>query len=147
MLLPVASQGLTSSVQLGPSFDEQPTTSSQNGAAEGIETVALASEVPWLSHFPPCTQPFALLTQAKLSKSDTHLWVTSTQQNACLLVQRCPATVQAGQDYTALRDHLQAGEFQKADDETRALLIKLAGPDAETRGWVYFTEVCLIMDL
>ena len=66
LLLPVASQGsgLTSSVQLGPSFDEQPTNSSQNGAAEGIETVELASEVPCLSHFPPCTQQFALHVQA-----------------------------------------------------------------------------------
>lgn len=49
--------------------------------------------------------------------------------------------LQAGEDYTILRDHLQAGEFQKADDETRALLIRLAGPDAVKRGWVYFTEV------
>lgn len=49
--------------------------------------------------------------------------------------------MQAEQDYTRLRDALQVGEFQKADDETRALLIKLAGPEAEKRGWVYFTEV------
>jgi hypothetical protein len=29
----------------------------------------------------------------------------------------------------------------QADDETRALLIKMAGPGAVARGWVYFTEV------
>ena len=45
-------------------------------------------------------------------------------------------------DYTHLRDLLAAGNFQKADDETRILLIKLAGPGAVERKWVYFTEVC-----
>ena len=67
MLLPVASQGsgLTSSVQLGPSFDEQPTNSSQNGAAEGIETVALASEVPCSFSLSTYIQHFALHIQAK----------------------------------------------------------------------------------
>ncbi len=40
-----------------------------------------------------------------------------------------------------LLQHLKSGEFEKADDETRALLIRLAGPDAVKRGWVYFTEV------
>lgn len=44
-------------------------------------------------------------------------------------------------DYTKLRDLLAEGKFQDADDETRALLIKLAGPGAIDRKWVYFTEV------
>ncbi len=48
---------------------------------------------------------------------------------------------QVGMDYTALRDHLKAKDFRKADDETRALLIRLAGEQAVKRGWVYFTEV------
>lgn len=47
-------------------------------------------------------------------------------------------------DYTLLRDCLQKGEFQKADDETRALLIRLAGEDAVKRGWVYWSEVKFI---
>jgi hypothetical protein len=46
-------------------------------------------------------------------------------------------------DYTALRDYLAAGEFRKAEDETRALLIRLAGEGAVKRGWVFFSEVCL----
>lgn len=49
--------------------------------------------------------------------------------------------LQAGLDYTQLRDLLSEGKFQDADDETRALLIKLAGPGAVDRKWVYFTEV------
>jgi hypothetical protein len=40
-----------------------------------------------------------------------------------------------------LRDHLKAGEWRQAEDETRALLIKVAGPDAIKRNWVYFSEV------
>ena len=44
-------------------------------------------------------------------------------------------------DYTKLRDLLAEQKFEEADDETRALLIKLAGPGAVDRKWVYFTEV------
>jgi len=48
---------------------------------------------------------------------------------------------EAGVDYQPLRDALEAGDFQTADDITRALLIQLAGEGAQERGWVYFTEV------
>ena len=34
---------------------------------------------------------------------------------------------------------MAAGDFQKADDITRAALIQLAGPGAVKRNWVYFT--------
>ena len=47
-------------------------------------------------------------------------------------------------DYSPLRDALQQGNFQEADDITRANLIRLAGPDAEKKGWVYFSEVKFI---
>ncbi len=49
-------------------------------------------------------------------------------------------------DYAPLRDALKAGEYEKADDITRALLIELAGEEAQQRGWVYFTEVKFIAD-
>jgi hypothetical protein len=38
--------------------------------------------------------------------------------------------LQLGLDYSALRDYLAAGDVRKADDETRALLIKMAGQGA-----------------
>ena len=44
-------------------------------------------------------------------------------------------------DYSLLRDLLAAGEWEKADDETRLKLIEMAGEEAVIRGWVYFTEV------
>ncbi|KAF5843843.1 hypothetical protein DUNSADRAFT_5080, partial [Dunaliella salina] len=53
-----------------------------------------------------------------------------------------PLESEVSMDYTALRDFLKAGDWRKAEDETRALLIRLAGEDALKRGWVYFTEVC-----
>lgn len=40
-----------------------------------------------------------------------------------------------------LKEHLSQGAFQKADDETRAKLIQLAGKEASKRNWVYFSEV------
>lgn len=49
---------------------------------------------------------------------------------------------QAGLDYSQLKGLLADGDFQAADDETRDLLIRLAGPEAVKRKWVYFTEVC-----
>lgn len=52
--------------------------------------------------------------------------------------------MQTGADYTALREHLAAGRFQKADDETRTKLIQVAGKDAVKRNWVYFSEVQFI---
>ncbi|KAF8060519.1 Ycf53-like protein [Scenedesmus sp. PABB004] len=52
-----------------------------------------------------------------------------------------PLNSELGLDYAPLRDYLAAGDVRKADDETRALLIKMAGPGAVQRGWVYFTEV------
>jgi hypothetical protein len=47
----------------------------------------------------------------------------------------------AGFSYELLRDLLAAGEWEKADDETRLKLIQLAGEEAVLRDWVYFTEV------
>jgi hypothetical protein len=48
---------------------------------------------------------------------------------------------QMGIDYKPLEEALKSGEFRAADDMTRALLITLAGEDAEAREYVYFTEV------
>ena len=48
---------------------------------------------------------------------------------------------QMGVDYAPLKALLEAGEWEKADDEHRRLMCVLAGEDAEDREWVYFTEV------
>eukprot|EP01025_Chloroclados_australasicus_P028761 TRINITY_DN2849_c0_g1_i1.p1 TRINITY_DN2849_c0_g1~~TRINITY_DN2849_c0_g1_i1.p1 ORF type:complete len:259 (-),score=18.24 TRINITY_DN2849_c0_g1_i1:218-970(-) len=46
-----------------------------------------------------------------------------------------------GIDYSQLKQYLLDEDFQKADDETRAKLIEIAGEGAKGRGWVYFSEV------
>jgi hypothetical protein len=51
------------------------------------------------------------------------------------------ATLQMGVDYEPFRALLEAGEWEKADDEHRRLMCVLAGEEAEDREWVYFTEV------
>merc|ERR1712224_887507 len=69
-------------------------------------------------------------TKAKESKADEAKDVTEVELKSEL-----------GLDYGLLRDLLAAGEWEKADDETRLKLIQMAGEDAVLRGWVYFTEV------
>ncbi len=44
-------------------------------------------------------------------------------------------------DYAPLQRHLILQEFEQADRITSALLRRLAGPDAEKRGYVYYSEV------
>ena len=46
-----------------------------------------------------------------------------------------------GVDYAPFQALLEAGEWEKADDEHRRLMCVLAGEEAEDREWVYFTEV------
>lgn len=42
--------------------------------------------------------------------------------------------------FQRLNDLLASGEWEEADNETRAMLIKIAGEGAIKRKWVYFTE-------
>lgn len=44
-------------------------------------------------------------------------------------------------DYSKLRDLLKEGKWREAEDETRAKLIEAAGPAAQKRNWVYWSEV------
>jgi hypothetical protein len=57
------------------------------------------------------------------------------------------ASSAAGLDYTPLQSHLLRQEFEEADRLTSAHLRQLAGPEAERRGYVYFSEVAAIPGL
>jgi hypothetical protein len=46
-----------------------------------------------------------------------------------------------GVDYAPLQNLLKEGKWREAEDETRAKLIEAAGPGAQQRGWVYWSEV------
>lgn len=56
------------------------------------------------------------------------------------------AGAQVDYDWKPLKEHLKAGDFQKADDETRAALIQLAGEEARTQRFVYWTQVLSTSD-
>ena len=111
-----SSSGLTSSVSMGPAVERSTgqQSASQNGAAAALEDLSLDTEV--------CSVYKLGGLLGRLGRSPG-------------------AGMQSGVDYSKLRDLLAARNFREADDETRALLITLAGPEAEKRNWVYFTEV------
>ncbi|KAJ0977164.1 hypothetical protein J5N97_012638 [Dioscorea zingiberensis] len=46
--------------------------------------------------------------------------------------------------FDTLAEHLAAANFRQADEETRRLLIELAGEAAQKRGYVFFSEVQFI---
>ncbi|GAB2300059.1 hypothetical protein Dimus_034101 [Dionaea muscipula] len=46
--------------------------------------------------------------------------------------------------FTALQHHLSTQNFREADEETRRLLLHLAGEPAKKRGYVFFSEVQFI---
>lgn len=56
-----------------------------------------------------------------------------------------PSTSQAV-SFDLLRDHLSTKNFRQADEETRRLLIVLAGEAAQKRGYVFFSEVQFISE-
>ena len=111
----------TSSGLLGPSTQSQRKSSSPEPAGD-VGGVELASEVP---------------VPAAHKRAPLHTMHVLTWSVLC----------QVDMDYTSLRDALQQGDFQQADDLTRAALITLAGPDAEKRNWVYFSEVKFISNI
>eukprot|EP00884_Botryococcus_braunii_P020067 jgi/Botrbrau1/6744/Bobra.0324s0029.1 len=49
-----------------------------------------------------------------------------------------------GYDWQPLKTFLKEKDFQKADDETRAALIQLAGEEAQSQRYVYWTQVKFI---
>ncbi|KAK7262582.1 hypothetical protein RJT34_30156 [Clitoria ternatea] len=57
-----------------------------------------------------------------------------------------PPTTSQTISYDLLRHHLSSGDFQLADEETRRLLIVLAGEAAQKRGYVFFSEVQFISE-
>ena len=120
----------TSSGLLGPSTQTQRKSSSPEPAGD-VGGVELASEV-----LVPAVHTCAPLQPAPFAHKGAPLHTMHVLTTSMLC--------QADMDYTSLRDALQQGDFQQADDLTRAALITLAGPDAEKRNWVYFSEVKFI---
>ncbi|WOL11270.1 hypothetical protein Cni_G20032 [Canna indica] len=54
------------------------------------------------------------------------------------------AAATSSSPFDALASHLSSSDFREADEETRRLLIELAGEAAQKRGYVFFSEVQFI---
>lgn len=61
-------------------------------------------------------------------------------------IQAASLVSDADVDYAPLVEHLRRGDFSQADQFTRDNLIRLAGPEATKRGYVYFTEAKRLPD-
>lgn len=57
-----------------------------------------------------------------------------------------PSSTSQTSSFELLQQHLSAKNFQEADEETRRLLIVLAGEAAQKRGYVFFSEVQFISE-
>lgn len=68
-----------------------------------------------------------------VSPSPAELWPRKAIAESCLLSE-------LDVDYAPLMEALRRGDFKQADQFTRDNLIRLAGPGALKRGFVYFTE-------
>ncbi|GFR44326.1 hypothetical protein Agub_g5539 [Astrephomene gubernaculifera] len=125
-------QHMQSSICLRPLSSQRPFVQSHTPPAQFVRSSAKvsASKLDGLSLFGSSTS--SLLGGAPVVEKKVPV------KDAVMAVQ---LQSEAGMDYTDLRNSLAEGDFRKADDETRALLIKLAGEGAKKRDWVYFTEV------
>ncbi|WVZ19204.1 hypothetical protein V8G54_006526 [Vigna mungo] len=100
-----------------------------------------------LSLTPPPTslflKPFTLtltLSHHTLSTNSHITFFSLSQTTPC----SSSSTSQTGLSFDLLRHHLSSKNFQQADEETRRLLIVIAGEAALKRGYVFFSEVQFI---
>ena len=121
-----------------------------------ISTMALLSVVSFsFSYAPGSLTPTPMVGQ-RVAVSAPQLLPTVGVSRSQLAAVRCqeaaaaaaveqetsppPLESAVGFDFVPLLTALQAGEFREADFITRDALIKIAGPAAEKRGFVYWTE-------
>ncbi|TKY67455.1 Tetrapyrrole-binding protein [Spatholobus suberectus] len=101
-------------------------------------------------HHPSDTPPSTSLFLKPLTPTiHPNITLSHTPSNSHItfsLSQTTPSstTSQATPSFDLLRHHLSTKNFQQADEETRRLLIVLAGEAAQKRGYVFFSEVQFI---
>nr|XP_018673518.1 PREDICTED: tetrapyrrole-binding protein, chloroplastic [Musa acuminata subsp. malaccensis] len=67
-----------------------------------------------------------------------------TTTSASSVVPSTAGAAAAATPFDVLASHLSSSDFRQADEETRRLLIALAGEAAQKRGYVFFSEVQFI---
>jgi hypothetical protein len=98
-----------------------------------LSSIFLQTQFPVkLRHYKPLFSSHTPLTTAFVSSSLTAPATTSSSSNedTCSLIK--------------LASFLIAGDYRRADEETRRLLIVFAGEGAQKRGYVFFSEVQFI---
>ncbi|XP_006852129.2 tetrapyrrole-binding protein, chloroplastic [Amborella trichopoda] len=79
-------------------------------------------------------------TSPRCSPTITFATNPTTTMNSSLSLSTNQQTI----SYDLLEEHLSNKQFREADEETRRLLIQLAGEQAQTRKYVFFSEVKFI---
>ncbi|KAG2258633.1 hypothetical protein Bca52824_077927 [Brassica carinata] len=88
------------------------------------------------SHFAPSSISFKNPTSTATFSS-----LISSSSSAVVSAALTTNTTQTSTDFDLLATHLTNQDFRKADEETRRLLIQIAGEPATKRGYVFFSEV------
>lgn len=91
------------------------------------------------------TSANTMITFSSLSPSTTSS-SSSSSQTPTTTTTTTTTTTSEPISFDLLHQHLQAQNFRQADEETRRLLIALAGEAAEKRGYVFFSEVQFIAE-
>ncbi|XP_062107807.1 tetrapyrrole-binding protein, chloroplastic [Humulus lupulus] len=87
---------------------------------------------------PPQPPPLSLSLSSTSSSTATFALSPNTTTTATT------TSTSSSSSFDDLRRHLAAADFRQADEETRRLLIVLAGEAAQKRGYVFFSEVQFI---
>lgn len=101
------------------------------------------------SHTPPHTSLFLKPSTHPIHPNITLSHSPSTSHITFSLSQTTPSSTTStttNPSFDLLRHHLSIKNFQQADEETRRLLIVLAGEAAQKRGYVFFSEVQFISE-
>lgn len=100
---------------------------------------------PFLSHPQPLHNPSSPTKLSfNLSSSSLSLTTTTNTTTAFSLLTPTTTSTASSSSFDALALHLSSSDFRQADEETRRLLIDLAGEGAQKRGYVFFSEVQFI---
>ncbi|XP_022722949.1 tetrapyrrole-binding protein, chloroplastic-like [Durio zibethinus] len=101
------------------------------------------STLPPHSSFLKPSSSLSTTTTTPSSSSTTSFSLSSITSNS---TSSTTSTTSSPISFDTLQQHLSTQNFRQADEETRRLLIVLAGEAAQTRGYVFFSEVQFISE-
>ncbi|CAK9171865.1 unnamed protein product [Ilex paraguariensis] len=90
-------------------------------------------------------KPTTTTTTITNTISISHSSITSSLSSSSSTTSTTPSTSQTI-SFDLLQQHLSSQNFRQADEETRRLLIVLAGEPAQKRGYVFFSEAQFISE-